>query len=41
VIDQATGRPLKASVEYRPFRDNSHLKESPDGWFFFNDRNES
>jgi RNA polymerase sigma factor (sigma-70 family) len=35
VIDRATGRPIKASVEYRPLRDNPHLKECPDAWFFF------
>jgi len=36
VTDRANGRPVKAIVQYYPFRDNPHLKECPDASFLDN-----
>jgi hypothetical protein len=36
VTDRASGRPVKALVQYYPFRDNPHLKECPDASFLDN-----
>jgi RNA polymerase sigma factor (sigma-70 family) len=36
VTNRATGRPVKAVVQYYPFRDNPHLKECPDASFLNN-----
>jgi len=36
VIDRASGLPVKAVVQYYPFRDNPHLKECPDASFLDN-----
>ncbi len=36
VFNQANGRPVRAVVQYLPFRDNPHLKEYPDASFFDN-----
>ena len=36
VTNRATGRPVRATVRYYPFRDNPHLKEYPDASFFDN-----
>ena len=36
VTNRATGRPVRAVVQYYPFRDNPHLKEYPDASFFDN-----
>ena len=36
VTNRANGRPVRAVVQYYPFRDNPHLKEYPDASFFDN-----
>ena len=36
VTNRETGRPVRAVVQYYPFRDNPHLKEYPDASFFDN-----
>jgi hypothetical protein len=36
VTNRATGRPVRAVVQYYPFRDNPHLREYPDASFFDN-----
>jgi len=36
VTNRANGRPVKAVVQYYPFRDNPHLKECPDASFLDN-----
>ncbi|MGP0063332.1 MAG: sigma-70 family RNA polymerase sigma factor [Isosphaeraceae bacterium] len=36
VTNRATGRPVKAVVQYYPFRDNPHVKECPDASFLDN-----
>jgi hypothetical protein len=36
VTDRANGRPVKATVQYYPFRDNPNLGEYPDASFFDN-----
>ena len=36
MTNRATGRPVKAVVQYYPFRDNPHLKECPDASFLDN-----
>ena len=36
VTNRATGRPVRAVVQYYPFRDNPHLEKYPDASFFDN-----